>query len=158
IDRHNESPGAIPQQKERVIPPALAGRRTVRAARMTGAAPAGRKVVKKALSTLEIGGDLLVQFLRGERAAKHLAIDEKGRRGIDVELLRRAVLRFLEAVEYLLIRQAFIEALLGEAGLLGNGEHRLQRLLHHPLLLLREQRVDQREVFVLAGAARQHGG
>jgi hypothetical protein len=36
IDRHNESPGAIPQQKERVIPPALAGRRTARAARMTG--------------------------------------------------------------------------------------------------------------------------
>src|SRR6516225_9938157 len=37
------------QQKERVIPPALAGRRTGRAARITGSAPAGRKVVKKAL-------------------------------------------------------------------------------------------------------------
>jgi hypothetical protein len=28
IDRHNESPSAIPQQKERVIPAAVAGRRT----------------------------------------------------------------------------------------------------------------------------------
>jgi hypothetical protein len=35
IDRHNESPGAIPQQKERVIPPALAGARG-RGSRTTG--------------------------------------------------------------------------------------------------------------------------
>src|SRR6266568_3024364 len=68
------------QQKERVIPPALAGRRTARGARITGSAPAGRKVVKKALSALEIGGDLLVQLLGGEGAAECLAIDEKGRR------------------------------------------------------------------------------
>jgi hypothetical protein len=27
IDRHNESPSTIPQQEERVIPPALAGAR-----------------------------------------------------------------------------------------------------------------------------------
>src|SRR5262249_27838976 len=77
------------QQKERVIPPALAGVRTARAARNTGAAPAGRKVVKKALSTLEIGGDLFVQFLRGEGTAEQLAVDEKGGGGIDLELLRR---------------------------------------------------------------------
>jgi hypothetical protein len=39
IDRHNESPSAIPQQKERVIPPALAGARGrgSRGDRMTGA-------------------------------------------------------------------------------------------------------------------------
>src|SRR5262249_38840017 len=37
------------QQKERVIPPALAGRRTARAPRRGRSAPAGRKVVKKAL-------------------------------------------------------------------------------------------------------------
>jgi len=36
IDRHNESPSAIPQQKERVIPPALARRGTAGRARMTG--------------------------------------------------------------------------------------------------------------------------
>jgi len=34
IDRHNESPSAIPQQKERVIPPALARRHTAGRARM----------------------------------------------------------------------------------------------------------------------------
>ena len=47
IDRHNESPGAIPQQKERVIPPALAGRRTARAARMTGLLQQEGKWLKK---------------------------------------------------------------------------------------------------------------
>jgi len=45
IDRHNESPSAIPQQKERVIPPAVAPRRKAGAARMTGSAPPVRKVV-----------------------------------------------------------------------------------------------------------------
>jgi len=45
IDRQNESPSAIPQQKERVIPPAVAPRRKAGAARMTGAAPPVRKVV-----------------------------------------------------------------------------------------------------------------
>src|SRR6516162_10742046 len=146
------------QQKERVIPPALAGRRTARAARMTAAAPAGRKVVKKALSALEIGGDLFVQLLGGERAAEHLAINEKGRRGIDVEFLRRARLCLLEGVEHLLIREAFVERLLGEAGLFGDGKHGLERLLHHPILLLRKERFDQREKFLVAGTARQHGG
>jgi hypothetical protein len=47
IDRHNESPSAIPQQKERVIPPALAGRRTARAARMTGLLQQEGKWLKK---------------------------------------------------------------------------------------------------------------
>jgi len=45
IDRQNESPSAIPQQKERVIPPAVAPRRKAGAARMTGSAPPVRKVV-----------------------------------------------------------------------------------------------------------------
>jgi len=39
IDRHNESPSAIPQQKERVIPPAPPRRRTAGRARKTGSAP-----------------------------------------------------------------------------------------------------------------------
>src|SRR5438034_1313102 len=158
IDRHNESPSAIPQQKERVIPAAVAERRTAGAARMTGPTQPIGKVVKKALSALEIGGDLLVQLLGGEGAAECLAIDEKRRRGIDVELLRRARALLLEIAEQLLIREALVEALLGESGLLGDGEHGLQRFLHHPVLLLREEGLDQREEFVLAGAARQHGG
>src|SRR5262249_2710140 len=121
------------QQKERVIPPALAGRRTARAPRVAGSAPAGRKGVKKAVSALEIGGDLLVQLVGGEGAAEHLAVDEKGGGGVDVEFLRRARLRLLEGVEHLLIREAFVERLLGEAGLFGDGKHGLERLLHHPI-------------------------
>src|SRR5262249_15741417 len=120
--------------------------------------PASEKMVKKSLSTLEIRGDLLVQFLDREGAAENLAIDEEGRRGVHIELRCRPRAGFLDAGEHLLIRQAFVEALLGEAGLLGDGEHRLQRLLHHPVLLLREEGLDQRKIFVLAGAARQHGG
>src|SRR5262249_12068507 len=61
-----------------------------------------RKMVKKPLSALEIGGDLLVQFLGGQSAAKHLAVDEKGGGGIDVELMRRPRALLLEAVEHLL--------------------------------------------------------
>src|SRR5919198_289319 len=110
IDRHNESPSAIPQQKERVIPPAVGRRRAAGAARMTGSAPPIGKVVKKALSALEIGGDLLVQRLGGEGAAECLAIDEESRRGIDVELLRRARALLLKVAEQLLIRQAFLKA------------------------------------------------
>src|SRR6266566_8570855 len=158
IDRHNESPSAIPQQKERVIPPALARRGTALRARMTGPALTAGKVVKKALSALEIRSDLLVQLLGREGAAKCLSIDEKGRCGIDVELLRSARALFHDALLHLVIRKALIEGLLGEAGLLGDREHRLQRLLHHPILLLREEGVDQREIFVLAGAAREHRG
>src|SRR5262245_30764160 len=117
-----------------------------------------RKMVKKPLSALEIGGDLLVQLVGGEGAAKHLAVDEEGGGGIDAEFLRRARLCLLEGVEHLLIREAFVERLLGEAGLLGDGKHGLERLLHHPILLLRKEGFDQREKFVVAGTARQHGG
>jgi hypothetical protein len=46
IDRHNESPSAIPQQKERVIPPAVA-RRTAGTARMTGSLHQPGKWLKK---------------------------------------------------------------------------------------------------------------
>src|SRR5262249_15945215 len=91
-----------------------------------------------------------------EGAAKYLAIDEKGRGGIDVELLRGARALFHDALLQLVIRKALIEGLLSKAGLLGDREHWLQRLLHHPVLLLREESVDQRKIFLLAGAAREH--
>src|SRR5919198_6163107 len=142
IARNNEPPGAIPKQKERVTPPAVGRRRAAGAARMTGSAPPIGKVVKKALSALEIGGDLLVQLLGREGAAECLAIDEKGRRGIDVELLRRARALPLEVAEQLLIREALVEALLGESRLLGDGEHGLQRFLDHPVLLLCKEGLD----------------
>src|SRR5262245_13152860 len=86
--RHNESPSAIPQQKEDVVPPAMDRAAT---AGQPGLPPrsTNRKMVKKPLSALEIGGDLLVQLVGGQGAAEDLAVDEKGGGGIDVELLRR---------------------------------------------------------------------
>src|SRR5258708_14430288 len=121
---------------------------------MTGSVPTADKVVKKALSALEIRGDLLLQLLGGEGAWKRLAIDEKGGRGIDVELLLGPRALVHEALLHLVIRKALIERLLIEARLLGDGEHRLQRLLHHPILPLREEGVDQRTIAVLAAAPR----
>src|SRR5205807_8049334 len=89
-------------------------------------------------------------------AAKNLAIDEKRRRGIDAELHCPGS-RFLDARKHALIRQALVEALLGETRLSGDAQHRLQRFLHHPVLLLREQGLNHREILILAGATREHG-
>ena len=50
----------------------------------------------------------------------------------------------LDVVEHLLIRQAGVEGLLGEAELLGDRLQRFDRLLHHPIGLLGEQRLDHR--------------
>ena len=91
---------------------------------------------KNPLLTLKIGSDLLVQFLRRQGAAEDLAVDEEGRRGVDVEFIRRPVARFLDALEHPLILQAFVERLLGKPGLFGDRQQRLQRLLHHPVRLL----------------------
>ena len=55
IDRHNESPSAIPQQKERVIPPALARRGTAGKARMTGLLQQPVKWLKKRYQPLRYG-------------------------------------------------------------------------------------------------------
>ena len=51
----------------------------------------------------------------------------------DLELVGGAVAHPFDAVEHLLIRQAGLEALLGEAGLLGDVEQRPERLFHRPL-------------------------
>ena len=77
---------------------------------------------------------------------------------LTLNLLAARVRDFLDAIEHLLIRQAVVEALLGEAGLLGDRKHRLERLLHHPVLLLRESVSISGKYLSLAGAARQHGG
>src|SRR5436190_2238899 len=125
IARENESTPLIPQQQEDVIPPPKAGTKLEpRAAAVAGQAqgatirpPGERKksYERKRLSALEVGRHLLVELLGGERPAEDLAVDEKGRRGVHAELLRRARARFLDAVEHLLIRQALVEGLLREA-------------------------------------------
>ena len=67
-----------------------------------------------------------------------------------------AVAHLLDAVQHLLIRQAGVERLFGEAELFGDSLERLDRLFHHPFALLGEQRLDDRHEFVVAGASRQH--
>ena len=54
-------------------------------------------------------------------------------------LLGGAVAHLLDAVEHLLIRQALVEGLLGEAELLGDVAQRRDRRFHHPFALLGEQ-------------------
>src|SRR5262245_22321092 len=94
-------------------------------------------------SALQIRLDQLVELLDRHGAALDLAVDEEGRGGVHAELLRPAVAHRVDAVEHLLVGEAGLETLLGEAVLLGDPEQRLERLLHHPVLLLGEQRVDQ---------------
>src|SRR6516225_8525783 len=71
--------------------------------------PATRRKAKKRLSFLEIGVDLLGHHIDGLIAIELLAIDEKGGRRVDAKLLGGAVTHVLDAVEHLLIRQAFVE-------------------------------------------------
>src|SRR6202158_908048 len=111
---------------------------------------------KKPLFFLEIVIYFLGHGFDRQIADQPFAIDEKGRRGIDQKLVHGVVAHRLDVVEHLLIRQAAVEGFLGEAELLGDRLERLDRLLHGPVGLLGKQRFDNRLVFVLAGAARQH--
>ena len=64
-----------------------------------------------------------------------------------------------DLVEQRLVLQAIVDLLLAEAGLLADPGQRFRGVLHHPVALLPEQHVDDREIFrgiVLGDAARQH--
>src|SRR5262245_17711423 len=111
---------------------------------------------KKPLSALEIGLDLFLQILDRQRPGVLLAVDEQGRGRAHAELGRGPLARLFDVVEQLLIRQALLKALLGEARLLGELLERRQRLLHRPALLLAGQPLYHGEKLSLAGAARQH--
>ena len=63
----------------------------------------------KPLSFLEIGLDFLGYSVDRLIANQLLAVDEKGRRGVDPELFGSAIADVLDAVEHLLICQALIE-------------------------------------------------
>src|ERR1051326_5717478 len=124
-----------------------------------GAGPAlrGRRgQAEKPLSALEIGLKRLLGLLERHLAAVDGSIDEKRRRRVHAELLRAALTHPIDAVEHLLIRQAFVESLLGEAKLLGDREELRQRIAHErPLLLGLEQRVADVEIFVARAAPQQ---
>src|SRR5262249_51444206 len=95
--------------------------------RVRPAAAAATGEAKKPLSILEIGVNLLGHGLDRLVPGEFLAIDEKGRRGIDPELLGSVIAHLLDAVQHLLIRQTFVEGLLREAELLGDLAQRLDR-------------------------------
>ena len=64
-----------------------------------------------------------------------------------------------DLVEQRLVLQAVLDLLLAQAGLLADPRQRLRGVLHHPVVLLPEQEVDDGEIFrrvVLGDAARQH--
>src|SRR5215475_1619310 len=142
----NESVSLIPQPKELRCP----SQKWPRGGR--SGRPSRTESRDNPWSLLEIGGHLLLEV--GERggATQLLAVDEEGRRGLDVELLCRALALGLDAVEDLLVFQTFIKACLAQAGLLADGHERLQGPLDRPCALLLEQGLDHREIALLATA------
>src|SRR5690349_12919920 len=114
---------------------------------------------EKSLSALEIGIDQLGHFVDRHVATMAFAIDEKRWCRVDLELVDGPLAHRFDTVEDLLIRQACLKALVGEApGLLGDRLEGLDRLPHRPRVLLLKQRLDHGEILVLAGTARQHEG
>src|SRR6266516_389502 len=91
---------------------------------------------KKPLSALEIRLEQLLGLFEGHFAAVDLSVDEKSRRRVHAELLRPALTHPIDAVEHLLIREAFVEALLVEAQLPGDREQLRQRIANERPLLL----------------------
>src|SRR3954447_3943089 len=151
----NETVHLIPQPKEQRSPkPEIATRNSQGAAAL--AAPCEERSQDNLWSLLEIGGHLLLELGEGGGAAQLLAVDKEGRRGLDIELLCRALAHVLDAIEDLLVFQTFIETCLTEAGLLADSHERLQGARHRPCALLLEQGLDHGEITLLAAAARQH--
>src|SRR5262245_40791457 len=160
--RHGHSPHFAGRMNQPVIPSNwgcrhFPRRRAPRGRRAPPAGPPGlRRQAKKPLSALEIGLEFLLEALDRQGARHLLAVDENRRRRVDAELGGGPLARLFDVVEQLLIRQALLKSLLGEARLLGDLLERRQRLLDRPALLLAEQGLDHGEVFSVAGAARQH--
>src|SRR5207244_199233 len=76
--------------------------------------------------------DQLVQLLDREGPGLLLAVDEKSRGRIDLELVGGPVADPFDAFEHLLIRETGLETVLGEPRLPDRGEQRLQGLFHRP--------------------------
>src|SRR5687768_11800224 len=102
--------------------------------------------------------DYFSELLNGLRAAQHLPVDEECRRRLHPELFSGAVADFMDAFCDRLVLQAGIEAFPRESGKLRDLEQFVRRIAHRPFFLLLEEDVDQRVIFVLRRAARQHEG
>src|SRR5450759_1848512 len=123
------------------------------------ALPRAARRAEKPLSALEIGVDHLGKVLDRDGAVDQRPIDEKCRGRLHFELVHGALTHAFHGIPGLLIRQAGVETLLGEAGLLGDRHQRRDRFFDRPLPLLAEQRVDHGIIFVLVvlgGAMREH--
>src|SRR5438876_5801052 len=110
-------------------------------------------------SALQERLDLLVEFLERGFALDLLAVDKEGRRRINLEHLAGVFLVGGDLVQQRLVFQATVDRLRAEAGLLADPRQRVGGVLHHPVVLLPEQEVDDREIssgIVLGDAARQH--
>jgi hypothetical protein len=93
-------------------------------------------------------------------ALQPLAVDEEGRCGIDLKLVMGYLARLHDLAEQLLVGEALVELVLGDAGL----PRDLQELIlgvdsgNSPVLLRREHGVDHGIIAVVAGAAGEHEG
>src|SRR5262245_7223310 len=102
--------------------------------------------------------DQLAELIDRVLAADLLAVDEEGRRRLDPIGVRRLVADRHDPLGEILVLEAFVEAVLADAGELGDLAELGARFLARPHLLLLEQHVEHREVFFRRGAARQHEG
>src|SRR5262249_14207883 len=98
----------------------------------------------------------LIEGFDGWRAVELFAVDKEGRRRIDAELLRRRQPALRDLILELLVADAGLELLLAHAAELRELLQRGAIVARHPLLLLREEGVDQRVEAIGGGGARPH--
>src|SRR5258705_4467273 len=80
-------------------------------------------------SAFQQGFNALVEFLEALFALDHLAIDEKGRRRIDLQHIGGELLIAGDLVEQRLILEAFLDGLLAQSGLQADPGQRLRGVL-----------------------------
>src|SRR5450756_2013725 len=102
------------------------------------ALPRAARRAEKPLSALEIGVNHLGKVLDRDGAVDQRPIDEKCRGRLHFELVHGALTHAFHGIPGLLIRQAGVETLLGEAWLLGDRHQRRDRFFDRPLPLLAE--------------------
>src|SRR5689334_12061336 len=102
--------------------------------------------------------DQLAELIDRMLAAELLAVDEEGRRRLHPIGVCSLVADRHDSLGEVLVLQALVEAVLADAGELGDLGKLGAGVLAGPDFLLLEQHVDHREVFFRRGAAGQHEG
>src|SRR6266480_211245 len=92
------------------------------------------RACRNAWSALQERLDLLVEFLERGLALDLLAIDERGRRRIDLQHLTGEFLIGGDLVEQRLVLEAALDGLLAETGLLADPGQRFRGVLPHPVV------------------------